>query len=267
MTNGISLLGRPRPAMVILAIIALIWLAAPTAAWAQDIPILLYHRFGPRVTDSMMVKTSRFESQLSEIEKRGYHVIPLRQAVDYLTRHGPPPPADSIVLTVDDGHRSVYTELLPVILRHHIPVTLFIYPSAISNASYALTWKQLNELQATGLFDIQSHTYWHPNFKHEKRRLSPADYERFVDVQLSKSKATLESHMGRTVNMLAWPFGIYDRELEQHAERAGYLAAFTMERRPAHVGDNPMALPRFLIIDAVSPRAFSAILGADRSGN
>ncbi|WP_202925576.1 putative glycoside hydrolase [Edaphobacter sp. 12200R-103] len=28
-----------------------------------------------------------------------------------------------------------------MILKHHAPVTLFIYPSAISNASYALTWE------------------------------------------------------------------------------------------------------------------------------
>jgi Polysaccharide deacetylase len=50
-------------------------------------------------------------------------------------------------------------------------VTLFVYPSAVSNAAYALTWEQLRELQATGLVDIQSHTYWHPNFREEKRRL------------------------------------------------------------------------------------------------
>jgi peptidoglycan/xylan/chitin deacetylase (PgdA/CDA1 family) len=44
-----------------------------------------------------------------------------------------------VAITVDDGHLSVYTELYPLILKHRPPVTLFIYPSAISNASYALT--------------------------------------------------------------------------------------------------------------------------------
>jgi hypothetical protein len=54
----------------------------------------------------------------------------------------------------------------------HIPVSLFIYPSAISNASYELTWKQLKEMHASGLVDIESHTYWHPDLSMEKSHLT-----------------------------------------------------------------------------------------------
>jgi hypothetical protein len=35
-----------------------------------------------------------------------------------------------------------------------------------------MTWDQLRTLRNTGLFDIQSHTYWHPNFAIERRRLA-----------------------------------------------------------------------------------------------
>jgi Polysaccharide deacetylase len=73
-------------------------------------------------------------------------------------------------LTADDGHRSAYAHMFSLVHLYRIPVTLFVYPSAISNADYALTWEQLLELKETGLFDIQSHSYWHPNFKEEKRR-------------------------------------------------------------------------------------------------
>jgi hypothetical protein len=69
-----------------------------------------------------------------------------------------------VAITVDDGHRSVYTDLYPRIVRLRQPVTLFIYPSAISNAPYALTWAKLSEMARSGLVDEQSHTYWHPNF-------------------------------------------------------------------------------------------------------
>jgi len=239
---------------------ALISTVMPVTALAVDVPILIYHRFGPRVSSSMMVTTQMFESQLLELEQGGYHVIPLRELVNHLVAHGPPPPPHSVVVTVDDGHRSVYTELLPIALRHRIPITLFVYPSAISNAPYAMTWQQLSVLQATGLFDIQSHTYWHPNFMREKRRLSSDAYRRFVDTQLVKSRQILEAHMGGQVNLLAWPFGLHDRELEDSAREAGYVAAFTMEPKPAGSSDNPMALPRYLITSAVSGRAFSAIL-------
>lgn len=250
--------------LAVIIMLAVLTIATPKGAFAHDLPILLYHRFGPRVSDSMTVKTETFELQLRILEQKGYHVIPLRQLVDHLVAHGPPPPPRSVVITVDDGHRSVYTELLPVVLRHRIPVTLFIYPSAISNAPYAMTWQQLQELRATGLFDIQSHTYWHPNFLREKRRLSSTAYRRFVDMQLLKSKQILEDRLGERVNLLAWPFGLHNRELEERASDAGYVAAFTIERRPARSTDNPMTIPRYLMTNAVSVRAFTAILDASK---
>jgi len=46
-----------------------------------------------------------------------------------------------------------------------------------------------------------------------------------------------------------WLFGIYDEELIREARQEGYIAAFTMERRPATDADNPMALPRYLMTD------------------
>jgi hypothetical protein len=48
------------------------------------------------------------------------------------------------------GHESVYTQAYPLLKRCHVPVTLFIYPSAISNASYALTWSQLRKGRESG---------------------------------------------------------------------------------------------------------------------
>lgn len=256
MTDNLIRLHHALASLVLVLLLSL----SPQPCAAAGFPILVYHRFGPQIADSMTVRTEAFESQLRQIQAAGYQVIPLRRFVDHVLHHAPAPPPRSLAITVDDGHRSVYTELLPVVQRHHIPVTLFIYPSAISNASYAMTWQQLAELRATGLFDIQSHTYWHPNFREEKRRLDPQAYTRLVDSQLTKSKQVLETRLGGHVELLAWPFGLYDEELETHASGAGYVAAFTLDRRAAKDGDNPLALPRYLITDAVSGTAFSAIL-------
>jgi peptidoglycan/xylan/chitin deacetylase (PgdA/CDA1 family) len=150
--------------------------------------------------------------------------------------------------------------MLPLMKKYRIPATLFLYPSAISNASYAMTWEQLGEIKDTGLFDFQSHSYWHPNFKKEKERLNPAEYERFVEMQLKKSKETLEKRLNVKVDMLAWPFGIYDGWLMTKATDAGYAAAFTIERHPARPSDYRMALPRFLLTDADRGKAFEGIL-------
>jgi hypothetical protein len=124
-----------------------------------------------------------------------------------------------------------------------------------------MTWDQLREIQASGLFDLQGHTYWHPNFKNERKKLSPPDYEKFVEMQLNKSKEKLAKELGIQVDMLSWPFGIYDEYLIRKAVEAGYVSAFTIERSHTKASDRVMALPRYLITDADNGRAFEKILG------
>ena len=216
-------------------------------ARSAGIPILLYHRFGSVAADSMTVTTDAFESQLRYLIAHGCVVIPLKQLVDYYLGKGPPPPPRSVVLTADDGHKSVYTEMFPLLKKYRVPAALFIYPSAISNATYAATWAQLKEMKETGFIDLQSHTFWHPNFKKEKERLQPSDYNRFVEMQLKKSKERLERELSTRIDMLAWPFGIYDDHLIDKALEAGYVATFTMERRSAWSTDAVRSLPRYLI--------------------
>jgi peptidoglycan/xylan/chitin deacetylase (PgdA/CDA1 family) len=236
-------------------------------AWGSlHVPILLYHRFGPVATDSMTVTTPLFESHLNYLRSNGYKVIPLRELTDYYLGKRRLLPPRSVVITVDDGHISVYREMFPLIRKHKIPVTLFIYPSAISNASYAMTWGQLRELKETGLFDFQSHTFWHPNFKKEKTRLKPIEYESFVGMQLKKSKEKLEEELNDRVNMLAWPFGIYDDDLIHKAGEAGYVATFTMERHPATSSHNVRALPRYLMTNGETGKAFVIILSDSPRG-
>jgi peptidoglycan/xylan/chitin deacetylase (PgdA/CDA1 family) len=224
------------------------------------IPILLYHRFGPVVDDSMTVTTNVFESHLKYLKEHKYTVIPLRQLVDFYLGKGYLLPDRPVVIVADDGHKSVYTDMFPLIKKYRIPVTLFLYPSAISNASYAMTWDQLREMKKSGLFDFQSHSYWHPDFRLDKKRLKQTEYEKSVDMQLRKSKEKIEKELNNKVDMLAWPFGIYDEELIKRAVMWGYIAGFTIERRHTGSADNIMTLPRYLMTNADRGKAFEMIL-------
>ena len=234
------------------------------AADPSSVPILLYHRLGPVSPDEMTVTTPVFEAQLKLIQERGYKVIPLAALMAALGDSAAPLPERAVVLTADDGHRTVYSDMFPLIQRLKIPVTLFIYPSAISNADYAMTWAQLAEMKASGLVDIQSHTFWHPNFNVERKRLAPAAYEKFTQDQLVKSKDVLEQRLGGKVDLLAWPFGIRDDQLDQWAQAAGYVAAFTIERRPVTRSDKIMALPRFIVTDLDRGNRFVSLLGVPK---
>lgn len=246
-----------------IVIMALVIFSSNIPAFCSEqfrVPILLYHRFAPTVKDSMTITTPVFASHLKYLHDNGYTVIPLRRLIDHYQGKAAVPPPKSVVIVADDAHISVYTDMLPLVKQYRYPVTVFTYPSAISNASYAMTWNQLRELKKTGLFDIQSHTYWHPNFKKERKKLPPAALDSLVMTQLRKSKARLETELGTRVDLLAWPFGIYDEYLIGKAREAGYVSSFTIERRHATERDNVMKLPRYLLVNADNNKAFAQLL-------
>ncbi len=232
----------------------------PPPAGPVNVPILLYHRFGPTKADGMTITTPVFETHLKYLRDNGYTVIPLRKLVDWYLKKGPAPAPKSVVIVEDDAHKTVYSDMLPLAKKYNVPVTVFVYPSAISNAKYAMTWDQLRELQKSGLFDLECHTYWHPNFKRDKKKMKPAEFEKLVWMQLTKSKAKIEKELGKKVDMLAWPFGIYDDYLLKKASEAGYVTTFTIERRHATAAENVAKLPRYLLINADQGKAFAQIL-------
>lgn len=252
--------------LFVLMVCVTVWGGA-AAAMAGDgaepgVPILLYHRFGPVAADSMTVRTAVFEAHLKYLQAKGFEVISLKELLSMLSGAGVPADRRCVVLVADDAHRSVYTEAFPLLKKYGVPMTLFVYPSAVSNAAYAMTWEQLREVQASGLCDIQSHTYWHPNFKKEREKLPVAEFEKLVQLQFVKSKNALERKLGGTVDLLAWPFGIYDPWLMEKAAAAGYSAAFSIERRPATTRDHPMALPRYLLTDSDRDKSFETLVNA-----
>ena len=233
--------------------------AAPASA-AQPIPILVYHRFAPAQPGLTTITIPAFEQQLDWLDAHHYQVVPLQTVTAWLSGAGPAPSPQAVVITVDDGYVSVFTQLYPIVLRRHLHVTLFIYPSVISNASYALTWEQLAEMQKSGLVDVQSHTYWHPNFRTERAHRTPADYSAFVDFQLGHSKAVLEQKLGIKVTMLAWPYGIFDPQLEAAARQAGYQYAFAFAGGVACSGGDLLAIPRIPVSGFMRADVFASLM-------
>ena len=231
------------------------------SARAEDpgVPILLYHRFHPTEPGSTTVTTPVFEEQLAWLAEHHYTVVRLGSVVDALRASRELEP-QTVAITVDDGRRSQYTEMFPIIQRYHAPVTLFVYTDAISYEPDALTWEEIGEMLKSGLVDVQSHTCSHPFFEKERARRSAADYQSFVATELTKSKKTLEERLGRPVDLLAWPYGVFDSALEQAAARAGYVAAFSVEDRLARAGEDLFSLPRIVVSDRARGARLAALL-------
>ncbi len=120
-----------------------------------------------------------------------------------------------------------------------------------------LSWGELRLISSEGLVSVQSHALTHRAAlgrgkpykplndwriyslpKDIRKNIKPgteltsiliAD-KREAERELSLSKSILEEKLGKEVNAIAWPWGIYDKELVEMAKRIGYRFCFTTER-------------------------------------
>jgi len=238
-------------------VIALLLLLSPALARAQPatVSVLVYHRFSPTgSTGATTVSTPVFAAQMERIAELHIPVVPLRAL---LAGTGLPPHA--IAITADDGHRSVFTEMFPILQRHGFPVTLFLNPPGLGHGSY-LRWEEIATMRASGLIDCEPHTLSHPNFNDERARRTPEAYAAFVRHELEGGRAELRQRVGGAQDMLAWPFGIHDPALDAAAAEAGYVAAFALGGRVAVADGPPFGIPRYQVYEADQGARLDAVL-------
>ncbi len=107
----------------------------------DKITILLYHRVVDGTSrlpdyspDGMTVTKREFEQQMAYLKAR-YRLMSLADFVSYRLQGRRPPPGTCIV-TFDDGWASVYQNAFPILIKYHIPATVFIAPAQIENRKW-----------------------------------------------------------------------------------------------------------------------------------
>src|SRR5215475_2736499 len=151
------------------------------------------------------------------------------------------------------------------------PVTLFIYTEGVRGGTLgggeAITWEQLGELRDNGV-DIQAHTATHqdlreghtvtviePGGKRSRKKLTGADYEKWVQNEVVGCKELLEQRLGIKVNCFAVPFGNYNEHVKDIARNSGYEAMFTVYGQPITFTSPLDSIGRYAI-EANKPKVF-----------
>jgi len=106
----------------------------------QTIPILTYHRFADSCTSPLCVPTRVFDRQMKYLKEHGYSVLTPAELLAFLEyRQGLP--KKSVLITMDDGYRSVYNVAYPILKKYGFTATLFIYTDFVGASGTAITWK------------------------------------------------------------------------------------------------------------------------------
>ena len=95
---------------------------------AKQLQILCYHgfelndetEFRPR----MFISDTVFRRRLKILQRRGFNVLPLPEAVERL--HNGTLPPRSVAITIDDGFYSVYAVAYPALRHFSMPATLYV---------------------------------------------------------------------------------------------------------------------------------------------
>jgi peptidoglycan/xylan/chitin deacetylase (PgdA/CDA1 family) len=249
----------------ILLLISVAAFAGPKRIVVDDHPtatVLCYHIVEAPAAPRMHIDRETFRQQLRYLEMTGYNVVPLRHVYEYVTGTRTSLPKNAVVITLDDGWRSTYTEAFPELQKRKFPFTVFIYPNIIGQTSNALSWAQIREMAKAGV-DIQSHALSHPYLTRRKHRsMSDDAYATWLRRELAESRRILEKQSGKKVQFLAYPYGDYDTHVSAAATKAGYLAALTCDFGRVRKGSDPLRMRRFVIDDKMDFAAFRKYLGA-----
>jgi peptidoglycan/xylan/chitin deacetylase (PgdA/CDA1 family) len=229
-----------------------------------EVVVFGYHRFVNNVRrPDTEITPQDFEKQMQELKTRGIAVIPMQDLLAWKRGEKNIPPR-AAVLTFDDGWKSQYEVAWPILKKYGYPVTMFIYTEGVRGGHYgggeAITWEHLAEMRDAGV-DIQGHSATHSDLKKPydkvtKRRLTPPEYEQWLEAEIAGSKQLLEQKLGIRVNCFAVPYGLWNQQVKDVAMKAGYEAMFTVYGQPITYRTSNDSIGRYLI-EGNKPKVFA----------
>ena len=220
------------------------------------VPVFCYH----------LVEGEGLEADLSFLRHNGYHMLSAAEFLAYLTEKSDIPER-SVMLTFDDGPRNFHDVAFPLLRAYAARAVAFVAPGLHTDegtgdeiAARPMDWRQLGEIHASGLVEIQSHTFesryvprWpapaalvgcEPRLEAARRRSTPLP----LRDDLLLSRTMLEERLpGARIRHLSFPMYIGTAEAVEIARSVGFDACYWGYRpnRPLNLaGDSPFFVSR-----------------------
>ena len=242
--------------------------------------VLAYHDVEDEDPDQsfVSVRTDHLVEQFSWLRDNGYQPVSVDQILA-AKRGGPPLPDQAVLLTFDDGYRSFYTRVLPLLRAFQWPAVLAPVGSWVDTPddksvdfggkmverSRFLTWDQVTEIARSGLVEIGAHTdaLHYGILANPQRNLQPAAAARAYDAASGnyESDAAYEDRVRRDVERITekirratgkkprvwvWPYGEASGPALRIVQENGYQMALNLSNRLASL-DDLMSMPRLLV--------------------
>lgn len=215
----------------------------------RGIPILMYHRFysreeGENGEDANYVEIKDFEAQVKYLKENNYYFptwIEVRDFVDGKISL----PIKSVVITIDDWHKSVSKYAVAILNKYEVPATAFLITVYETN----LYFKNYQ----SPYINFESHTH----NMHRGGCLSGANglFRCINHEEGLKDLQTSISILGSN-DAIAYPFGDVNNNVLAITKEAGFKVGVTTKFGRAKKGMDPLRLPRIRVTNGESLRTF-----------
>lgn len=224
---------------------------------AEKIPIFTFHRI---VTDSIKenrFKTnewaegvSMFDEQMKYLYDNGYTSLSLDEL--YCWYIGKCKfPKKTVVITFDDGNWDDYYLVVPVLKKYNLKGTSFIVGSRTYDSNESDYDENERKFITKDLikktkieypnFEYQSHSY---NFHY----VDTNKKERILNMSKEQIQEDFDNNRKFNFKYIAYPYGVYKKEVIELAKENNYLLAFTFRKATYATKDSPQyEIPRIKI--------------------
>ena len=181
--------------------------------------ILIFHRVGGGSISEVDLDAAVFEAQLSYLGEH-HRVLTIDQAVAGLRDDAN---IEGVVLTFDDGTTDFAEVVVPALVRHGLPATLYAATKFIDEGEEfpwgapPVSWVALRDACSTGLITVGSHTHSHWLMD----RLDPS----IIDGDLDRSIELIGDHLGVHPAHFAYPKALPGSAAAEIAVRRRFRSA------------------------------------------
>ena len=243
----------------------------PSHGVSAHVTILCYHEVD-RAGDAFAVSHQRLEEHLKFLKQEGCHFVSLDEYLRFC-RGELQLPDNSVMITFDDGYRSFYTKVYPLLKKYQVPGMLAIVSSWTNHEEKpndvrdTASWEELKEMENSGLVTVVSHTH----AMHKQQEINPQggrngvagshlyfagryetdeEYKTRVSNDINEVQRLFQEKLGHKAQAMVWPYGIYTKEAVDLAVKSGMEATFLLDGGVNDPGEDSRLYARRIIMES-----------------
>lgn len=217
------------------------------------IPILTYHGVVENPQNKYNIPADKFKAQMSWLHASNYMTFAFGKPEEFPDSTARP----LCVLTFDDGHKSNFDIVMPILEEHGYKAIFFINAGFIGKRGGFIDWDDALEMQKRG-HSIQSHGCSHRFLN----RLSAKD----AAYEFQESRTLIHKNIHTLPLYFSCPGGRYNEQAIKIAKETGYRRMFTSSPRyyEPQKDKESFLLGRFLITGDMTLTQFKKIMDGNR---